>query len=90
MAGTYCTGHKKTLNHRSKPAGSATAKQHELNTHKASWDQDDVGALIFMWEWGRGVELKLEMQEMTDAHRLMSKWACGGGVDVLGQGGVYV
>lgn len=49
-----------------------------------------MGALIFMWEWGRGVELKLEMQEMTDAHRLMSKWACGGGVDVLGQGGVYV
>lgn len=54
--------HKKKLNHRSKPAGSATVKQHELNSHKASWDQDDVGVLISMWERGIWVELKLEMQ----------------------------
>lgn len=74
------------LNYRSKPAGFATVKQHELNTHKASWDQDDVGVLISMWEWGRGVELKLEMQQMTDADCVNFKWACGGGVDVMEQG----
>ena len=58
------------------------------NTHKASWDQDDVGVLISMWEWGRGVELKLGMQQMTEAQQVMSKWERVGGVDVMGQGGV--
>lgn len=46
------TQYRKKLNFRSNPAGSATAKQHELNTHKASWDQDDVGVLISLWEGG--------------------------------------
>lgn len=56
------------MNLRSKPAGFKTVRQHELNTHKASWDQHNVGLLICMWEWGRGVELKVEMQKVTDVH----------------------
>lgn len=62
-------------------ASSAAVKQRERNTHKASGDQEDVGGLILKWARGRGVELKLEKHEMRE-----SKWACGGGVDVMRAG----
>lgn len=62
-------------------ASSATVKQREQNTHKASGDREDVGGLIFKWARGRGVELKREKQEMREW-----KWACGGGVDMMQAG----
>lgn len=81
MKRTHCGALSKTLNHVSMSASFATVKQRELNTHKASGDRQDVGALIFKWARGRGVELKREKHEMRE-----SKWACGGGVEMMRAG----